>query len=89
MSPDFGQVINARLPQRVGGPHLQQDVDEGTGFEVLPEEPITKDVEDGQQLFSRGVSAAPGLRNNRVDGPLLVTLLKEARTNESFEGKCR
>src|SRR2546426_1131218 len=79
MAPDFGEIVDAGLPEGVPGPHLQQDIDERAGLEVVAGKPVGEDVENGQQLLLRGVAPAPGSGNYAVHGPLPVPAFQESQ----------
>src|SRR5690242_6147555 len=79
VAPDPGEVADAGFPQRMLTSHLEQDVDEGARLKVLPREPVAEYVEDGEQLHLGGVSPAPGVGDDQVNGPDLVSKREECK----------
>ena len=74
---DIAQVDDARLTQRVHRTHLDENVDEGAGFEIRPLKPLVEDVEDCQELLLGGATATPGLGTHSTERPQLFALLQK------------
>jgi hypothetical protein len=69
------------------GTHLEHDVDEGAGLEVLAAKPLVEHVEDRQQLLLRSGAAALRPRLDEPPGPELLPALEKGEDQIVLGGK--